>query len=216
MGGMSRTSHARARTGMIVATVVATGAVLAPSALASPSSDLTAMANDYKVDRDITDCRFTKQQLTDSRALLTEDINSYNPDFRAEIDREIARWRNGGCAPKVAGTTGKAKTTPSAGGYTVSSGLTASCPKGGAKCSFSLSGTARARREGKLRTITVVARKSFTLAAGRSRKITFKLNKTGAALLRKNGKLKVKVTLVTKRGSSSARRVSSITLRKPK
>lgn len=212
---MSRTRSAR-RAGRIAATTVVAGVVLAPAALASPSSDLTAMANDYRSDRDITDCRFTQKQLTDSRALLTEDLNQYNPDFRAEIDREITRWKNGGCGPKVAGTTGKATTERSGSSFTVTSGLTASCPKGGQKCTFTVKGTARARRRGKLRTLTVVRRSSFTLAAGRSRKIIFKLNATGAALLRKNGRLKVKVTLTSKRGGSSAIRTKSITLRRPR
>jgi hypothetical protein len=81
----------------------------------------------------------------------------------------------------------------------VHTGITGTCPAGGSACTASETASvivpahiARATTE-KL----VIGRASFTIPAGKSREITFKLNSTGARLLRKLGHLKLTVTLVS-------------------
>ena len=72
-------------------------AVLAPAAGASPQSDLTAVIKDYGPDADIASCRFTLGQLESARSALGNDINTYSPALKVEINREISRWKDGGC-----------------------------------------------------------------------------------------------------------------------
>lgn len=84
-------------------------AALAAGAAASPSADLTAIARDYASGRDITPCRFTLAQLQGARPLVNADVETYAAGLGAAIDREIARWRAGGCTPKQAAAAAGAR-----------------------------------------------------------------------------------------------------------
>ncbi len=76
-------------------------AVLAPAAAASPASDLAAVIKDYGSDADIASCRFTLGQLESARSAIGNDINTYAPALKVEINREITRWKDGGCKGKA-------------------------------------------------------------------------------------------------------------------
>ncbi len=76
-------------------------AVLAPAAGASPASDAAAVLRDLGSDGDIAPCRFTLGQLENARNQLGADINTYAPAVKAEINREITRWKDGGCKGKA-------------------------------------------------------------------------------------------------------------------
>jgi len=84
-------------------------AAFAPAAAASPSADLTAIGRDYSTGRDITPCRFTRAQLEGARSLVNGDVETYAAGLGAAIDREIKRWRDGGCTPKQTETAAGGK-----------------------------------------------------------------------------------------------------------
>jgi len=104
-------------------TVVALLAAIAlvPGAAGSPSADLSAIARDYASGRDITPCRFTRAQLEGARALVNADVETYAAGLGAAMDREIKRWKDGGCTAK--------QTTVAAGSRLV---IVKVQPKGGA------------------------------------------------------------------------------------
>jgi hypothetical protein len=77
------------------------GAAIAPAASASPASDTAAVIKDFGGDGDITACRFTIGQLENARGQLGADLNAYSPGLRVEINREISRWKDGGCKRKA-------------------------------------------------------------------------------------------------------------------
>jgi len=83
----------------VAAALLAT--VLVPAAGASPASDLSAVIKDYGSDADIASCRFTLGQLESARSALGSDINTYAPGLKVEINREITRWKDGGCKNKA-------------------------------------------------------------------------------------------------------------------
>ena len=87
----------------------------------------------------------------------------------------------------------------------VATGELVKCPTGGSPCSASVNATAvvpaqLARAKTKK---LVIARAKFTIPAGQSRKLTFKLNKKGARALAKLKKLTVKVALVARAGAGT-------------
>ena len=84
-------------------------AALAEGAAGSPSADLTAIARDYASGRDITPCRFTQAQLTGARTLVNADVETYAAGLGVAIDREIKRWRDGGCTARQAAVAAGAK-----------------------------------------------------------------------------------------------------------
>jgi lamin tail-like protein len=86
------------RAPLAFAAVLVTSTALAPAAAAGPAEDYTAVANDYKGDQDVTACRFTQQQLENARSQIPPDVDAYAPGFRTEINKEITRWKTGGCA----------------------------------------------------------------------------------------------------------------------
>ncbi len=91
---------------LTIAAVLA-AAALAPAAAGSPSADLAAIGRDYATGRDITPCRFTVAQLQGARSLINEDVETYAAGLGTAIDREIKRWRDGGCtAKKIAAAAG--------------------------------------------------------------------------------------------------------------
>jgi hypothetical protein len=74
--------------------------LVAPAAGASPASDSAAVLKDYGHDRKITKCRFKQSQLKNARAQITPDVDTYAPGFRTEVNRELKRWKDGGCKKK--------------------------------------------------------------------------------------------------------------------
>jgi len=75
-------------------------AVLAPTAAASPTADLSAMIRDHARDNKLTPCRFTKNQLNQARTQITSDIDTYGKGIRTAINRELRRWSDGQCKGK--------------------------------------------------------------------------------------------------------------------
>lgn len=73
----------------------------APAASAAPIDDFRAVVTDYAPDRDVTACRFTRQQLQNARDSTPADVQTYVPSFIAEIDAEIRRHDTGGCRSTV-------------------------------------------------------------------------------------------------------------------
>lgn len=211
MGAMPSRSHRRLGAAAAVAAVAVGGALLVPGASADVASDTNAMFKDYRSDSDITNCRFTKKQLQAVSASLATggDVDQYSPDFGAEVKREIKRWSDGGCrtASIAATTLGKLKVTKSGSTYRVRTGANISCPVGGKTCKVRIAATARG---------TKVASTSFSVKATRTRAISFKLNRTGAAKLKSAGKLAVKVTTSVKNGKRSTKKTIAYTLKRPK
>lgn len=74
------------------------GALPAPGAVASPSSDTESILRDFS-NRDIASCRFTKRQLENALGQIAADADAYaeSAALRAEINRELKRWAKGGC-----------------------------------------------------------------------------------------------------------------------
>ena len=82
------------------AALVVAAAVLAPTAAASPTADLSAIIRDHGSDEKLTPCRFTKNQLTSARTQISGDIDTYAKGIRPAINRELQRWRDGRCRGK--------------------------------------------------------------------------------------------------------------------
>jgi hypothetical protein len=81
-------------------TVVLSAAVLAPAAAGSPAGDLKSVLQDYSRDDKITPCRFTQRQLESVRGQISPDIETYAKGIRPALNREIRRWKAGGCKGK--------------------------------------------------------------------------------------------------------------------
>jgi lamin tail-like protein len=82
---------------LVFAALVVAAAGLAPAAAASPAADLSAIIRDHGSDEKITPCRFTRNQLTNARAQISGDIDTYARGIRPAVDRELKRWRDGTC-----------------------------------------------------------------------------------------------------------------------
>jgi hypothetical protein len=87
----------------------------------------------------------------------------------------------------------------------VSTGELAKCPAGGRPCSASVNATAvvPARLARAKTKKLIIGRAKFTIPAGQSRKLTFKLNKKGARALAKLKKMAVKLRLVIRVGTEA-------------
>ena len=84
-------------------------AVSAPAFAATPEEDAQAVLADYRGDKDVTPCRFSRAQLVNAlRVAEQNNIDSYEPGFRDEVRREIARDDAGGCGG-VAGENAAAR-----------------------------------------------------------------------------------------------------------
>jgi hypothetical protein len=83
---------------LVLATAIAAAAAALPAS-ASPQSDFNAVYADWKKDLKITPCQWSQAQLQN-----TYDIARSNPDFQYETkfvddtQREINRWKSGGCS----------------------------------------------------------------------------------------------------------------------
>jgi hypothetical protein len=185
----------RATPAVVIAAVLA-GAALVPSASADTTSDQAIVA-DYAGDGDITSCAFSKAQLQSADSQITPDIDSYSPDFRIEVEREIARWTSGACGSGSGGQNGG----QNGGGQNAGSRATIksvkvaknrrsakvklSCPAAVvAGCHVTLSG--------KLAGKTAAKRKSANVASGASKTVKMKLKSSARKrLLSKGGRLKI-------------------------
>ena len=81
-------------------TVALAAALLLPAAAApaAPVDDLRAVFEDWRPDRSITQCRFTRAQLVNALNISSGlDSDYYAPGFRDAVRREIARHDTGGC-----------------------------------------------------------------------------------------------------------------------
>ena len=103
--------------------------------------------------------------------------------------------------------------------FAVTPAVRVSRPSGGKACAVDLRATTRARvkvhRAFVWRTITV-SHVHFTLGAGRTRVMSFKLTRQGAAWLTSRRTLKLTVTTTaTVTGAKAAKLVKTITARRP-
>ena len=89
--------------------LVALVLVLAPTALADPADDYTAVHHDWEKDGQITPCYWTQAQLENARQIADENPDDSYNGFPEKVDVEIERWRSGGCAPRprIAGVRAK-------------------------------------------------------------------------------------------------------------
>ena len=77
-------------------------ALVAVPALATPQSDFDAVYGDWRPDLVITPCRWSQAQLQNAY-----NVANSNPDFQYEtrfsddVQKEIRRWKSGGCAGVV-------------------------------------------------------------------------------------------------------------------
>jgi hypothetical protein len=94
----------RFKTKLAITTVLGVAA-LAPAAAGSPAGDLKSVLQDYSPDDRITACRFTQRQLEAVRGQISADVETYAKGLRPALNREIKRWKNGGCKGKGPGRT---------------------------------------------------------------------------------------------------------------
>jgi hypothetical protein len=74
-------------------------AIAALPAGATPQSDFNAVYADWRADGQVTPCRFSQQELQNAYNVANANPDfSYSPAFSNAVQREISRWKNGGCA----------------------------------------------------------------------------------------------------------------------
>lgn len=82
----------------LIVTAALLGALaVAPPVQAGPAEDYQAVRADWQRDGNITPCRFSEEQLANARAVADGNPDDQYTGFPAEIDRELARTRSGGC-----------------------------------------------------------------------------------------------------------------------
>jgi hypothetical protein len=98
--------------------------------------------------------------------------------------------------PKIT-TSGQANAKANGTTILVDPGITVSCPAGGGACTVNTTATSTtagaANIANRKPSQVVIARATITITAGKSKKISFSLNQRGLTLLRKLGRLEVKV-----------------------
>jgi hypothetical protein len=98
----------------------------------------------------------------------------------------------------------------------VDPGLRVSCPSRGARCSVVETATAQVAAASRSRRSTI-GRSRFTIPSAGSRELTFKLSGAGAQLLRRLGRLRVRLTIVSRVGRNpTVTTTRTITIRAPK
>ena len=94
------------RRSIVLAGVLAFGALLVPAAQAGPAEDYAAIKSDWAAHggTEITPCRFSQQQLV-SAAQQSAGVadDAYN-SFRDALKREYSRQQAGGCTPSTPST----------------------------------------------------------------------------------------------------------------
>jgi hypothetical protein len=114
--------------------------------------------------------------------------------------------------------SGKVKVTRKGKKILVDTGIKVGCPAGNAACSAAVDAkTVKAVAAMLKKRKLTVAKKTFTVAAGKTQKVVLTLSAKGAKALKRNKKLVIKVTVVAKVGSGAARTTTrTITVRQPK
>jgi hypothetical protein len=83
----------------IPALAVAVALVLVVPAHAGPQQDFNAVYGDWKADHDVTSCRFSRTELENAYQVANGSPDfQYETGFSDEVQREIARWKSGGCS----------------------------------------------------------------------------------------------------------------------
>lgn len=83
----------------LLALVILASAIAAIPAAATPQDDFNAVYGDWKPDHVVTACRFSQSQLQNAYDVATGNPDmQYETDFRDDVQREISRWKAGGCA----------------------------------------------------------------------------------------------------------------------
>lgn len=91
-----------ARAKLVIAGAAAVAAVLtAAPASAGPFEDYQAVRADWQADRIITPCRWSEQELVNAREVSDSVPDDQYTDFPSEVDRELVRWRSGGCVGRT-------------------------------------------------------------------------------------------------------------------
>ena len=121
-------------------------------------------------------------------------------------------------APPVVTTSGVPSAKAVGATIVVDPGITVACPAAGSTCTATETATAitSASRSTHRRKL-VIGRAKFTIPAGKSRRLTFKLNRAGARLLRKSGRLRITVTVISRAGNGKpVTTTKTITVRAPR
>jgi hypothetical protein len=113
---------------------------------------------------------------------------------------------------------GKVKVTRTGSKVTVDTGIKVSCPAGSASCTAAVDARTIKAVAARLKKSNItIAKKTFTIAAGTTKKIVLTLSSKGAKALKRNKKLTVKVTVVAKVGNGAAKTTTrTITIKYPK
>jgi hypothetical protein len=113
---------------------------------------------------------------------------------------------------------GKVKVTRKGKKILVDTGIKVTCPAGPASCTAAAGAkTIKAVTAKVHKTKLTVAKKTFTIAAGKTQKIVLTLSTKGAKALKRNKKLKIKVTVLTKVGNGAVQTTTrTITIKQPK
>lgn len=113
---------------------------------------------------------------------------------------------------------GKVKVTRKGKKIVVDTGIKVTCPTGTAACTAAVTAkTVKAVAAAVRKRRLTIAKKTFTIAAGRTQRIVLTLTTKGAKALKRNGKLKVKVAVSAKVGAGTATAASRIiTIKYPK
>lgn len=86
------------RIALVVAAIAVALAWVLP-AQAGPQEDFDRVYADWKPDNDVTACAFSQAELQSAYDVATGSPDfQYSTAFTDEVQREIARWRSGGCS----------------------------------------------------------------------------------------------------------------------
>jgi hypothetical protein len=122
--------------------------------------------------------------------------------------------------PPVAKVTknGKVKVTRKGNKIVVDTGITVGCPAGASACTAATDAKTLKAVAAKLKkTKLTLAKRTFTIAAGKTQKIVLTLSAKGARALKRNKKLKAVVAVVARVGSAPATTTTrTITIKQPK
>jgi hypothetical protein len=154
---------------------------------------------------------------------LTEGANAITASARDAAGNEATATRSISYAkpatpPATVSKNGKVKVTRKGSKVTLDTGIKVTCPAGGSACTAAVDAKTIKAVASKLKKSKVtLAKKTFTIATGKSKKIVLTLGAKGAKALKRNKKLTVKVTVVTKVGNGTAKATTrTITIKYPK
>jgi hypothetical protein len=82
----------------LLACLLVAVAAVPPASAGTPEEDFAAVYGDWEGDQRITPCRFREPQLQNAYDVATSDPDLIYTGFPSAVERELARWRSGGCA----------------------------------------------------------------------------------------------------------------------